>query len=409
MGSRLFLQGPPGWRALVSGIGLALSGVAACEAWHRAMWGSLTGAGLVAAWIILLQVWRTGRGNVPAAAAELDAEAGEAGLHRLLLDAAPTPMLAIEGEAARALNRAARRLFATDDKVLPMPAALADGACGHWRHAGRNWRLDRVVLPAEGRTVVALIDIEQEENAAEARATAEMIQVLGHELLNGLAPIVSLADSGVAAIAGPAAAGPAAAGPSPDGPAPDTALLREILGTLARQAEGLQRFVEVYRILARLPPPQLRPVALDQLLEDLTRLFVGRWSQVAFCVDAAPGLCWPMDRDQISQALWALIQNAVEAALADRGEHARIGLAVSRSDRGLCLEVRDNGNGIAPQDAAHVFRAFHTTKADGTGIGLSLARQIAQVHGGTLSTYRSDLTVFRLLLPEPRGSSQFLA
>lgn len=373
------------WWAVLTGVALAFSGMVASEAWHRGMWGTMTGAGLVAAWIVLLHAWRSGLDSAPASKAA-PALAGQIGSHRLLLDAAPTPMLAIEGGSARALNRAARQLFATDDRVLPMPTALADGDVSHFRHEGRSWRIDRVQIAAENRAVITLIDIEQEERAAEARATAEMIQVLGHELLNGLAPIVSLADSGLVAI---------------DHSRPDMPLLREIFGTLTRQAEGLQRFVEAYRILARLPAPQPRLIPVEQLTADLMRLFAGRWPQVAISVDVCEGLSWPMDRDQISQALWALIQNAAEAASADRGADARIEIAVFSLDRGLAFEVRDNGNGIMPDHEALVFRAFHTTKPEGTGIGLSLARQIAHAHGGTLSIERTDWTTFRLFLPKP--------
>jgi signal transduction histidine kinase len=249
------------------------------------------------------------------------------------------------------------------------------------------------VLASESCTVVTLIDIEQEERAAEARATAEMIQILGHELLNGLAPIVSLADSGLAAI---------------DKPMPDTPLLREILGTLTRQAEGLQRFVEAYRVLARLPAPQLRLIPVAQLIEDLTRLFASRWPQVAISVDVDGNSSWPMDRDQISQALGALVQNAAEAATADRGAGARVEIAVRQLDQGLAFEVRDNGNGIPAELETIVFRPFHTTKPDGTGIGLSLVRQIAQAHGGTLLIHRSAYTVFSLLLPKKSRALQVL-
>lgn len=372
------------FRAILTGIALAFSGVAASEAWHRGMWGTLAGAGLVAVWIVLLHAWRSGLDSAPAGKAA-PALAEQIGSHRLLLDAAPTPMLAIEGGNARALNRAARRLFATDDRVLPMPPALAKGDTSHFRHEGRSWRIDRVLLAAENHTVVTLIDIEQEERAAEARATAEMIQVLGHELLNGLAPVASLAESGLAAI---------------DRPETDRPLLREIMGTLTRQVEGLQRFVEGYRVLARLPEPSIHPVPVMQLVEDIARLFAVRWPKVALSLDVVEAPSWLIDRDQVSQALWALIQNGAEAATTDRGAEARIAIAVRRSDAGLVLEVRDNGNGISPGSESAIFRPFHTTKAEGTGVGLSLARQIAHAHGGTLSTHRSDQTIFRLIFPE---------
>ncbi|WP_395396552.1 ATP-binding protein [Novosphingobium sp. BL-8A] len=375
-------------RAILSGLGLVACGIVASEAWHQGLWGTVTGAALIAVWIVFLHGWSLIREAGPAAAVPPIAPV-EVATHRLLLDAAPTPMLSIEGERdARALNRAARRLFATDDRILPMPPALADRDMSHFRHEGRSWRIDRVLLATENRTVVTLIDIEQEERAAEARATAELIQVLGHELLNGLAPIASLAESGIAAIDTPV-----------PGAIVDRALLREILGTLTRHAEGLQRFVEGYRALARLPEPCTRPVSIAQLVEDLTRLFAGRWPQVALTVDVADVPAWPMDRDQINQALWALIQNGAEAATADRGGDARIEIAVNRIDAGLALDVRDNGNGISLGSEAAIFRPFHTTKAHGTGIGLSLARQIAHAHGGTLSIQHAEPTTFRLLLP----------
>lgn len=375
-------------RAILSGLGLVGCGIVASEAWHQGLWGTLTGAMLVAVWIVFLHGWSISREAVPTVVASPVAPV-EVMTHRLLLDAAPTPMLSIEGDGARALNRAARGLFATDDKVLPLPPALVDRDMSHFRHEGRSWRIDRVQIPTGNRMVVTLIDIEQEERAAEARATAELIQVLGHELLNGLAPIASLAESGIVAV---------------DRPVPDKPLLREILGTLTRHAEGLQRFVEAYRALARLPEPSTRPVAPAQLVEDLTRLFASRWPAVTLSVDVAPDMIgetlWPMDRDQINQALWALIQNAAEAATVDRGVDACVGLSVRRIETGLALEVRDNGNGIPQGSETAIFRPFHTTKPEGTGIGLSLARQIAHAHGGTLTIERAEWTTFRMMLPQ---------
>ena len=117
-------------------------------------------------------------------------------------------------------------------------------------HHGRRFRIDRV--ETAGGALAALIDIDAEERTAEARATADMIQVFGHEMLNGLAPIVSLAESGLAAIQ------------SPHG---REELLPEILGTLARRAEGLLRFTDSYRTMARLPDPVCAPTSLKALGE----------------------------------------------------------------------------------------------------------------------------------------------
>lgn len=365
-------------RRIAAGLALFCAGAAIPLAWRHGIWGTLTGALLVAAWLL------AGRGidprrreSAPRPGAPPVAEPPP----RLLLDAAPTPLVAIEQGGARALNRAARRLFATDDRLTDPPAMLLDPDATHLRHEARGWRIDRVML-GKGM-VAALIDIEQEERTAEARAAAELIQVLGHELLNGLAPIASLAESGAAAVARADA---------------DPALLHEILSTLARRAEGLLRFTEAYRSLARLPDPTLRTVAVADMLGDLARLFAGRWPEVALSMTIAPGTVWALDRDQISQALWALLQNAAEATAGS------IDLTVT-ADEQLTIAIIDDGPGIDPAQATRIFRPFHTGKAEGTGIGLSLARQIAHAHGGTLTLAGAAPATFRLVLPCARGQN----
>ena len=367
-----------GRSAIATALSLAMAGAAAGLAWAHGLWLAMAGALLAIAWLTLRSLLAIGRPAIaaPPTASETDREAL---VHGALLDASPTPLLLVDGGGARALNRAARRLFDTDDRILPPPPPLLDREATHLRHAGRSWRADRVELGA--RSVVALVDVESEERTAEARAGAEMIQVLGHELLNGLVPIVSLAECGLAAI---------------EAKGDERHLLPEILTTLARHAEGLQRFAETYRSLARLPPPVKQPVLLNDLIEDLARLFASRWPDAVLTIAIPVPRTGMVDRDQLAQAIWALLQNAVEAADADR---AAVTVSVSGQDGLIAIDVTDNGRGIPPDQATAIFRPFATTKTHGTGIGLSLARRIAQAHGGSLDLLALTPATFRLRVP----------
>lgn len=378
-----------GWRAVAPGLALAGCGVTGSEAWREGFWALLTGTVFVTVWLTV-SIWRNAMlrpfslGTPALSVINDEAAENHAAMQRLLLDVVPIPMIAIEGKAARALNRAAREVFAADERIVSPPGELLDPAATHFFHEGRNWRIHRVDAPSpsRGMAVAALIDIEREERAAEARASAELIEVLGHELLNGLAPIVSLAESAQSAVSEPPV---------------DAALLEEILGPLARRAEGLQRFAQGYRSLARLPEPTVLTVPLDEFSGDLAKSFADRWPDIDLEVFVPDGLKWPMDRAQMSQAVWALLQNAAEAVVGT--DQSKVGIAVACNREQLDISVSDNGNGIPPRNTALIFRPFHTTKPEGSGIGLSLARQIVRAHGGILELTSTKPTVFHLSLP----------
>lgn len=378
-------------RAVAFGVGMAACGVAGTLAWVAGMWGSLVAAVLCGGWLAGGLWMQAGRLPMPvgarAGAAPQDGDMEEesrAVMHRLLLDAVPTPLVAIEEGSARAVNGAARRLFGTDARILPLPMPLADPQARLLTHEGRRWRIDRVdaARGARGFAVAALVDVESESSLAEARASAELIEILGHELLNGLAPIVSLAESAQAAVRGGAV---------------DASLLEEILGPLARRAESLQRFAEAYRQLARLPAPVLRDCDVAQIVRDLGAGFTRRWPDIPFAAETEGLPSWPLDRDQLYQALWALLANAAEAV--EGRADPKVRLCCRAQGAALCFEISDTGAGVAPAIAAQIFRPFHTTKPGGSGIGLSLARQIARAHGGTLDLIGADPTRFSLVLP----------
>ncbi|CAP57668.1 sensor histidine kinase [Gluconacetobacter diazotrophicus] len=314
---------------------------------------------------------------------------------RAMLDHAPVPLLGVTHDGVLvASNRAARRLFGTDDRVLDPPAALMAGLArlkdggrlvvrldrpggGDAGGAGngRHYALSVALGSLHGRyaRLVALTDIEAELNAGEATALREILQVLSHEIMNSLTPVSSLAESAQEMLAaGDAAAMPEAA---------------QALATILRRVQGLDRFVQGYRHLARLPAVAPRQMSVAAMLRDAGRLFASRWDGqgVALRLDVpVPDIVAWLDGDLLVQALIALMTNGAQAALAGPRRPAWVALWARADADHVTIGVGDSGAGVAPDQAALIFRPFFSLREGGTGIGLSVARQIVQDHGGSL-------------------------
>ncbi|MFT9447670.1 sensor histidine kinase [Gluconobacter japonicus] len=313
----------------------------------------------------------------------------EALLNRALLDHAPVPLLFQKTDGTlHAANRAARRLFETEGRLIAPSSALlaiieADrsvSAHAVIRLTSPNGSSSRVYAVSVGQgggvggivAYLALMDVEARMNTAEAQALRELLQVLSHEIMNSLTPIVSLS----------ATAGELFS----DVPTRETTLMiGEALATIRRRADGLDRFVRGYRDLARLPTPDLQPVDLGELLRETARLFDARWAgRVTLEVSLPPKrIVVRLDRGQMEQVLLNLLNNGAEAALGYPSPRVKLGGAWI--DEAVRITVQDNGKGIDPTQRERIFEPFVSLKVNGNGIGLSLARQIVRSHGGTLA------------------------
>jgi nitrogen fixation/metabolism regulation signal transduction histidine kinase len=350
---------------------------------------------LIALWRVVAVAWPTWPRAVPpqgrslASAAELEQR-----LLSSLLDQTPAPLLIRRSDGViRAGNRAARSLFGTDDRLSAPPQALTRAMAAppadrttvtlDTQAGPRAYALSITDLGGvgdsdrDGVRLAVLIDIQPELRAVEAAALRDLLQVLGHEIMNALTPVASLAATAIDLLAD-------------DTPA-STLLARDAVQTLARRAAGLARFVEAYRTLARLPPPDLQPTRLSALVEECAKLFHSRWRARGVWLDVEqPGeeVLVPLDMDLMVHALMNVLSNAAEAALACSARPASVRLAahvpMEASTEGVRLTVADSGAGVAPDMGDQVFQPFFTTKLDGTGVGLSFARQVALSHGGDL-------------------------
>ncbi len=368
--------------ATAAAIGLFAAGALGAFAFSNGFHATLLVACLIAAWLSA-QVSRVVVPARDAAAGSSDVAEGERMMLRALLDQAPGALVSLEGGRARALNRAARVLFVTDDVILPPPPGLLVPECRRIRHDHRDWRVDRVEVRGFGppRVILGLVDIEAVEHAAEARAARELIRVLGHEVMNALAPITSLAESALGIL---------------EEPDKRNLLLPEILATLARRTDGLRRFTDAYQSVGRLPEPALAPVRIVDLFSELKQLFDVEWRDRACLELGDPGeAVVSVDRDQIVQAILAMLRNGAEAALAiDRSPVVH--LSTSATDFSQTFSISDNGPGIDPAQRASIFLLFYTTKAYGNGIGLAAARYIAQGHGGDAKLIPGQPTTFEV-------------
>ncbi len=316
--------------------------------------------------------------------------------YEAVLDDAPIALLTIDRSGRVELaNKAARRLLLRHKGVRVEDfAEYGDAFAAALRdlEAGKP-RLVPITLDAVPQTVmmsVAVVyrlggmvrtigvqPIQGELNAVEIAAQSDLVRVLTHEIMNSMTPVTSLAHSAADLMA--------AADKGDDAGISDA---RTAVETLARRADGVMHFVESYRQISRAPDVRRRLFKVGPWARELAALFDASDAAegIAFHIDPGPDdLTLDADPDLLMQVLINLLRNGAEAAKA-ASANPSLALRFDRTKGSRTrIEVADNGAGVPEELRRDIFLPFFTTKAKGTGVGLSLARQVVLAHRGSIS------------------------
>jgi nitrogen fixation/metabolism regulation signal transduction histidine kinase len=267
------------------------------------------------------------------------------------------PSVELVGETAKTLG-----LAECFEGPVPRTLELTEGT-----GVGR-WELRRSRFRQHGRpmTLLVLSDPGRIRRQRERDAWRRIIRVLGHEINNSLAPIVTIVDALKRRVVRGQPLGPD---------------LEQSLDVIGKRADGLRRFMEAYAALAKLPAPKPGPVHVRDWVHRVIEL--ESRVRVRLDPDESEAITIRADAVQLEQLLINVIRNAVDAAREVDPDEARVSVGWRLLRDRFELWVRDNGPGIANPD--NLFVPFFSTKPAGSGIGLVLSQQIAEGHGGALS------------------------
>lgn len=315
-----------------------------------------------------------------------------------LVNDVPVPMLTVREDGRIELaNKAARSFFTEHHGVRAEDFHVYGATFAQRLDFDAPLREEVLILNLQGRAkraivrsatlarlggrarVVIVQPVQDTLNAVEMAAQTDLVRVLTHEILNSLTPVTSLA-------------------------ATASTLLKQVEGgreltdarmaveTLERRAEGLARFINSYRQVAREPTIARRRFEAGPFAAEMARLFAAEWPAIPIDV-VLPELDFAIDADAdlLAQAIINLLRNAGEAA-STHSATPQVELRVAKLSGGeVMIAVSDNGAGVPADIARDVFLPFFTTRATGTGVGLNLVRQIVFAHKGTVEIKTSDL------------------
>ena len=324
---------------------------------------------------------------------------------RALIEHVPVPLMTLHADRSVTLqNNAARRLFGAAHVTRVSDLAqfgasfarsLEEATPGERQLVsfvveGAEYRLalaaTEIIIDGERERLISLQDIQSEIDATQAEAWQDLVRVLTHEIMNSITPVTSLAETATALV------DDLAQQATPDSPlAQELEDVHSAVATVSRRSKSLVQFIDSYRQISRLAPPEKQRVSLQDLFESVTNLASSEWhdSHVSLNFTVEPsGLYVYADRDLLEPVLLNLLRNARQSTRETEG--ARIELRGHLNQRGnTVIEVSDNGPGVPDEIATKIFVPFFTTREGGSGVGLALARQVMIAHHGFIRLGRS--------------------
>lgn len=255
-----------------------------------------------------------------------------------------------------------------------------------------------IVLDKEHVTIVSLREIGAELDGNEQEAWQKLFGVLTHEIMNSVTPIASLCQAADRYLQSHAAT------PAREVvlPTDDFADLAASIGSINQRSQGLLRFVGAYKSLTTMPHPRITTVVAADLVRYASNLLGSTFAEkgIVFHTRVFPsGLTFPADEEMMQRVLINLLLNAMYATEEIAGGRINLEATLSPSERTL-ITVSDNGRGIAPEHLDKIFVPFFTTRKGGSGLGLSVSREIIRLHRGQIrvKSRPGEGTSFEVLL-----------
>jgi len=252
-------------------------------------------------------------------------------------------------------------------------------------------------MRGEEYTLIALQNIHAELEEKEIESWQKLIRVLTHEIMNSITPISSLAST----VQEMMFVDPEADLRLKELDQEDMDGIGSALKTIQKRSQGLLNFVEIYRNLTRIPKPNFRYFEVKELFERSSELMKPKMDNLKIqCTSKVMpnDLKITADPDLVDQVIINLMLNAIDAV--SEIQNPQIFIMAYKNDSGrVLIEISDNGSGIKPDILDKIFMPFFTSKKTGSGIGLSLSRQIMSLHKGAISVRSTpkDGTTFTLI------------
>ncbi|WP_276090635.1 ATP-binding protein [Pedobacter sp. JY14-1] len=238
-------------------------------------------------------------------------------------------------------------------------------------------------------TIISFQNIKDEIEQKESEAWNRLIGVISHEILNSITPISSLSDTVSSLIEG-----------REQLDRETLEDLRPAIQTIRRRSEGLLDFVKDYRLIAELPTPVLQYHTIGEVLHHIRVLmqpFASGRNIVLAIANTSAKVSLKIDLKLVEQALINLVTNSIHAV--EEVERPLINIAYRLEQNRLYIDVCDNGKGVSPELMEKIFIPFFTTRKNGSGIGLTITRNIMKIHQGNLevSSIPYEKTTFSLV------------